>query len=184
MRHPSDIGDLKIEPLCQLAPDGKIKGVRVRGLDFVVQAPGDGESTRVQCIRECLRELARRRRKQDLLWRCPAAPKVCGRNNVHVGQAGRAVAALNAGWIAQARGQAARTRRVKGVQEARTVAVVHNGSTSPDHSLVALAKERLEETRVRPRSPCQGQARTEVFLIPFVEARFSSICRTRKLKRD
>src|SRR5438094_9056312 len=96
MRHPSDIGDLQIEPLWQLAPNGKIKSVRVRSLDVVVQAPSDGESPGVQGIRERLRELSRRRRKQDLLWRCPAAPELCRRNNVHVGQAGRAVTALNA----------------------------------------------------------------------------------------
>src|SRR5207245_2927033 len=97
--------------------------------------------------------------------------------NVHVGQAGRAVTALNAGWIAQARGQAERTRRVKGLEEARTIAVIHNGSTRADHSLVALAKERFEKTRVRPRSPCKSQPRTQVLLIPLVEAWFAAIRR-------
>src|SRR5438445_509493 len=116
MRHSPDIGDLKIEPPWELAPDGKIKSVRVGGLDSVIQAPSDGEPARIQRAWKRLWELSRRRRKQDLLWRCPAAPEICGRNNVHVGQAGRAVTALNAGWIAQARGQAERTRRVKGLE--------------------------------------------------------------------
>src|SRR5713226_9686749 len=96
-----DVGNLECEALGQLAPDGKIERVRVWGLDSVVQAPGYGESPRVQGAREGLRKFARRRREKDLLWN-PAvgrAAEVGCRYGVHIRQTMRACSRLDAGWI-------------------------------------------------------------------------------------
>jgi hypothetical protein len=48
MGEATDIGDIQHKALGQLALDGKVKGVGVRGLDFVVQAPGNRKAARVQ----------------------------------------------------------------------------------------------------------------------------------------
>src|SRR6267378_5835402 len=125
----------------KISPNGEVQGVGVRSLDLVVHPPVNsiGSDVAVQAAGK-------------RLWKCPS--RVAGENLRAREIRGGDVAqprqpcdsrsrcwSLNATRVGQPRRKAKRTISVKGGQEGRTEAVIHNAGPCPDCGLAGVSEE-------------------------------------------
>src|SRR5258705_483049 len=105
-----------------------------------------------------------------------------GRNDMHICQTWCTSSSLNPGSIRQSGGQAERSAGIKRVQQAGTNAVIDDADAATNRGLATVAKETPHQAVVAFWRPSKGKPRTEVVLVPIVEARFSTVGRTAKAK--